>query len=130
MGALLTATDLDARGRALEMLREKKIGMEASVASSGNSYAASVIGARCALPLGLGMWNRWRCRWGLECGIGARCRWGLECGIGGAAVGALGMGNRCALPLGLLEWGIGGAAVGALGMGNRWRCRWASWNGE
>jgi len=46
---MLTSTDLDRPDRAIEMLREARVRIEASVVSSGNSYASSAIGARFSL---------------------------------------------------------------------------------
>jgi len=46
---MLTSTDLDQPSRAIEMLREAKVRIEASAVSSGNGYAASSIAAKYSL---------------------------------------------------------------------------------
>ncbi len=46
---MLTATDLDQPQRAIEMLKEAKVGLESSAVSAGNSYASSALAAQHSL---------------------------------------------------------------------------------
>ena len=48
-GQMLTATDLDNRGRAIEMLKQSVARMESAVVSSGNGFASSHLASRFSL---------------------------------------------------------------------------------